>query len=87
MLILKVILVKEKRGNFMTTPPTIVTIVERNDILNVNGGTRRSKRRMIIKFLIMQIWLKNETFDIVVMISDMYICMISKLKMAYAKSS
>ena len=71
----------------MTTPPTIVTIVERNDILNVNGGTRRSKRRMIIKFLIMQIWLKNETFDIVVMISDMYIRMISKLKMAYAKSS
>ena len=67
MLILKIFLVDEIRGILVTTiPPTIVTIskiklvtiVEIRDILSVSAETRRSKRRMIIKFLIKPIWLR-----------------------------
>ena len=36
----------------------LVTIVERRDILSVSAEIRRSKRRMIIKFLTKPIWLR-----------------------------
>jgi hypothetical protein len=65
MLIQKITLVDGIRDNLMTSiPPTIVpirkekcvTIVERKDILSMSEGTRRNKRKMIIKFLMMKIW-------------------------------
>jgi hypothetical protein len=68
MLILKIILVEETRENLATTiPPTIVTIrkiklvtiEERRYILSGSAETKRSKRRMIIKFLMMLIWLRR----------------------------
>jgi hypothetical protein len=37
----------------------LVTIVEKMDILSVSAETRRSKRKMIIKFLIKPIWLRR----------------------------
>jgi hypothetical protein len=94
MLILKIFLVEEIRGNLVTAiPPTIVTIskiklvtiVERRDILKRECRNKKKQKKDDHK-VPNKANMVEENSDIVAMVSNLHISMISELNMADAKS-